>query len=135
MFLRFSWTISLISTFWAWRALRRLILLFKWAYASFNLEKLICIVTRYSWFTQAASKGVQMYLFSGGVIEPNVQNLTKAFSKDFRCLHHAFKQTVRPQMKRSIEKHVNDQSSSNSISEGNILTARWSFDRYFIPLL
>ena len=61
------------------------------------------------------------------IMGPNAQNLTKAFSKDFRYLHHVFK---RPQMKRSIEKHVNDQLS-NSISEGNTLTARLSFDRYF----
>ena len=51
------------------------------------------------------------------IMGPNVQNLTKAFSKD-------------PKWKRSIEKHVNDQLS-NSISEGNTLTARLSFDRYF----
>lgn len=63
------------------------------------------------------------------LIEPKVQNLTKAFSQDFRYLHYVFKHTVRPQMKRSREKHVNT-LLSNSILEGSALTVRLSFEKY-----
>ena len=44
-------------------------------------------------------------------------------------LLYVFKHTVRSQMKRSIEKHFHNQLS-NSIIEGNTLTALLSFDRY-----
>ena len=64
-------------------------------------------------------------------IEPKVQNLTKAFSQDFRYLHYVFKQTVRPQMKRSREKHVNT-LLSNSILEGSAFNGSIKLRKIFV---
>ena len=64
-------------------------------------------------------------------IEPKVQNLTKAFSQDFRYLHYVFKHTVRPQMKRSREKHVNT-LLSNSILEGSAFNGSIKLRKIFV---
>lgn len=62
------------------------------------LHNLIYIVTRYFWFTQAVSKGVNadMSFFPRDqstvllFVEPNAQNLTTTFSQDFQYLHYVF---------------------------------------------